>query len=153
MANTAWDYYNSTHQGVRGVLKPELADPKARLLNATNATGVPHVFAIHLLIHLLEPTTAPEEYRWQALAPALTLYNGSHGQELVPAQGHLTHMPAHLFLRTGLYAAGVATSKVAVANNRRCAPSWHPHPRSTVNGSPVSIPAPARTWLRCYRWN
>jgi hypothetical protein len=33
--------------------------------------------------------------------------------------GHVTHMPAHLFLRVGRYAAGVATSQASVANNRR----------------------------------
>ena len=91
--------------------------------------------AIHLLIHLLEPTSAPERFRWQALAPALALYNATHGRELVPASGHLTHMPAHLFLRTGLYAAGVATSKVAVVNNRRCR---NPPATATRNPQPTT---------------
>ena len=38
---------------------------------------------------------------------------------LVPAQGHLTHMPAHLFLRVGWYKAAVTASARTVANNGR----------------------------------
>ena len=38
---------------------------------------------------------------------------------LVPAQGHLTHMPAHLFLRVGWYKAAVEASARTVANNGR----------------------------------
>jgi len=101
-------------------LKPELIPAKQKLLSACNATpGSPHVLAIHLTIHLLEPSSAPAGYRWEALEPTKMLYDPSTAVELVPGAGHLTHMPAHLFLRTGLYSAGVATSKVAIANNRR----------------------------------
>jgi hypothetical protein len=64
----------------------------------------------------------PLGYRYEALAAALNLFNASRRaqpvavspslacsvlelrcsqQELVPSQGHLTHMPAHIFLRCG----------------------------------------------------
>lgn len=135
MANTPWNYYEGSASGTTYPLQPNLVPAKAKLLASVEGGdyGSPHVLAIHLLIHLLEPTTAPEEYRWQALRPALLLYNGtgsSIGREasgdggdggLVPSQGHLSHMPAHLFLRTGLYAEGVAASAVAVDDNLRYA--------------------------------
>ena len=95
-------------------MKPFLLPAKSKLLGAVHRGigGGPHVFAIHLLIHLLEPSNAPESYRWEALGPTEMLFGGSGG-ELVPAQGHLTHMPAHLFLRTGKYNDAVTTSTVS----------------------------------------
>eukprot|EP00567_Pseudictyota_dubia_P011335 CAMPEP_0197440608 /NCGR_PEP_ID=MMETSP1175-20131217/7060_1 /TAXON_ID=1003142 /ORGANISM="Triceratium dubium, Strain CCMP147" /LENGTH=669 /DNA_ID=CAMNT_0042970743 /DNA_START=90 /DNA_END=2099 /DNA_ORIENTATION=- len=132
MAITPWNYYEGSAGGTTYPLSPHLVPAKAKLLVSVEGgdDGSPHALAIHLLIHLLEPTTAPEEYRWQALRPALLLYNGtgsSTGKEgsgdggLVPSQGHLSHMPAHLFLRTGLYVEGVAASAVAVDDNIRYA--------------------------------
>ena len=54
---------------------------------------------------------------WKAGSTTL-LYNGSKsGAEMVPAQGHLTHMPAHLFLRIGMYREGVETSEISIADN------------------------------------
>eukprot|EP00945_MAST-04E_sp_MAST-4E-sp1_P000918 g918.t1 len=95
-----------------------LVPAKQKLLDSIGVDGRPHVLAIHLLIHLLEPSNAPLSFRWEALKAAKLLFNGSssHG-ELVPSQGHLTHMPAHLFLRTGLYNEGVDTSTVSTSVN------------------------------------
>ena len=71
----------------------------------------------------MEPTNAPKEYKWQALPPATLLYQGmgynSSSAALVPSSGHLTHMPAHLFIRVGEYFAGVRTSLRTLANNQR----------------------------------
>lgn len=115
MALSPWNYYQGFSSWPDNVpMKPFLLQAKSRLLGAVHrgVGGGPHVFAIHLLIHLLEPSNAPESYRWEALAPTELLFGGSGG-ELVPAQGHLTHMPAHLFLRTGKYNEAVATSTVS----------------------------------------
>ena len=117
-----WNYYQGKNAGARYPLKEFLLPAKERLLTTINRTvaanGTPHPLAVHLLIHLVEPSTAPESYRWLAARPTTMLFNGTKGGgELVPAQGHLTHMPAHLFLRIGMYEEGVATSKVSVADN------------------------------------
>ena len=76
-----------------------MAPAKERLLRSIDRglNGGPHPLAIHYLIHLLEPTNAPPEYRWEALEAASDLFQGgTSNEELVPIQGHLTHMPAHL---------------------------------------------------------
>ena len=115
MALSPWNYYQGFASWPNNVpMKPFLLPAKSKLLGAVHRGigGGPHVFAIHLLIHLLEPSNAPESYRWEALGPTEMLFGGSGG-ELVPAQGHLTHMPAHLFLRTGKYNDAVATSTVS----------------------------------------
>ena len=123
MANTPWNYYQGTAIGKVYPLQPQLKPAKQKLLSSVHGGSdkgaAPHVLAIHLLIHLLEPTSAPTSYRWEALEPTLLLYNATSRTSLVPSQGHLTHMPAHLFVHTGLYREGVETSKVAIANNQR----------------------------------
>ena len=126
MALTPWDYYAEPAPGAVGALRAELVPAKAKLLDAASkgrgGPDAPHALAIHLLIHLLEPTDAPPEFKWEALPATQRLFAGGgdgNGTALMPAQGHLTHMPAHLFLRVGRYKTGVQTSQRSVQNNRR----------------------------------
>ena len=67
-----------------------------------------HVGANHLYIHTLEGSPFPE----RASPSAHRL------ETLVPAAGHLVHMPAHIYFRTGDYAAAVKSSLAAVAADR-----------------------------------
>ena len=80
----------------------------------------PHLSSkTHTLINAVAKLVAPKTYRWEALGPTKLLFNGTGGQEAVPSQGHLTHMPAHLFLRTGLYMDAVQTSRVSTGDNAK----------------------------------
>ncbi|HXJ04533.1 MAG TPA: hypothetical protein VNH65_05510 [Candidatus Acidoferrum sp.] len=54
-----------------------------------------HIGANHYYIHTMEASTHPE----RALASAVRL------ETLAPAAGHLVHMPAHIYIRVGDYAA------------------------------------------------
>jgi len=66
-----------------------------------------HIGANHLYIHATEASQHPED----ALPSAERL------KTLVPSAGHLVHMPAHTFIRTGDYhAASVANEKAAAAD-------------------------------------
>jgi len=67
-----------------------------------------HLGAIHYYIHAVEASPTPE----RALAGANKL--GS----LAPAAGHIVHMPAHVYIRTGDYAAGVKVNEEAAAADR-----------------------------------
>jgi tetratricopeptide (TPR) repeat protein len=62
-----------------------------------------HLGAIHYYIHSVEASTSPE----RALAGATRL------AELAPAAGHIVHMPAHIYIRTGDYEAAVKTNQKA----------------------------------------
>jgi tetratricopeptide (TPR) repeat protein len=62
-----------------------------------------HPGALHFYIHLMEPTT-PEK----AVPAADTLLT------LMPAAGHLVHMPAHIYQRVGRYADSVRANELAV---------------------------------------
>jgi tetratricopeptide (TPR) repeat protein len=62
-----------------------------------------HMGAVHYYIHTVEASASPE----RALAAANKL------AAMAPAAGHLVHMPAHVYIRTGDYAAAVKTNQAA----------------------------------------
>jgi tetratricopeptide (TPR) repeat protein len=62
-----------------------------------------HLGAVHYYIHSVEASSSPE----RALAGANRL------AELAPAAGHIVHMPAHIYIRTGDYEAAVKTNQKA----------------------------------------
>ena len=68
-----------------------------------------HMGAIHYYIHSVEASASPE----RALAAANRL------AAMAPAAGHLVHMPAHVYIRTGDYAAAVKTNHLAAACRSR----------------------------------
>lgn len=67
-----------------------------------------HMGAIHYYIHAVEASSNPE----RALASANRL------AALAPAAGHLVHMPAHVYIRTGDFEAGIKTNQAAAAADR-----------------------------------
>ena len=67
-----------------------------------------HLGALHYYIHAVEASASPE----RALAAANKL------AALAPAAGHIVHMPAHVYLRTGDYEAAVRTNEQAAAVDR-----------------------------------
>ncbi|MBZ5665783.1 MAG: hypothetical protein LAO30_14370 [Acidobacteriia bacterium] len=67
-----------------------------------------HLGALHYYIHAVEASNSPE----RALAGANRL------AALAPAAGHIVHMPAHVYIRTGDYAAAVKTNQEAAAADR-----------------------------------
>ena len=67
-----------------------------------------HLGANHYYIHAVEASKSPE----RALASANRL------APMAPAAGHIVHMPAHVYIRTGDYAAAVKTNQDAAAVDR-----------------------------------
>jgi tetratricopeptide (TPR) repeat protein len=64
-----------------------------------------HAGANHMYIHAIE--ASPE--------PGKALPSADKLQELIPAAGHLVHMPSHIYIRTGHYHKGVLTNEKATA--------------------------------------
>src|ERR1700730_16952084 len=67
-----------------------------------------HLGAVHYYIHTVEASNNPE----RALAEANLL------AALAPGAGHIVHMPAHLYIRTGDYEAAVKTNEQAAEVGR-----------------------------------
>ncbi len=64
-----------------------------------------HPGALHLYIHLVEATPTPE----RAERAADTLLT------LMPAAGHMVHMPSHIYQRVGRYADAIRSNELAAA--------------------------------------
>jgi len=67
-----------------------------------------HMGAVHYYIHAVEASRSPQ----RALAAANKL------AAMAPSAGHLVHMPAHVYIRTGDYEAAVKTNQLAAAADR-----------------------------------
>jgi tetratricopeptide (TPR) repeat protein len=99
MNTMPWDYWQKD-----GTAKPEAA----RVIDAIErviARQPDHAGALHYHIHLLEASADPD--RAEASADRL----GS----LMPAAGHMVHMPAHIYLRVGRYADAAEANVRAIA--------------------------------------
>lgn len=101
MNTMPWDYW----------LDPENPKPlTVEVLDALEsvlARSPEHPLAIHLYIHAVEASSAPE--RAEAGADMLA--------DLVPGAGHLVHMPSHIYWRVGRYAdASKANEKAAAVD-------------------------------------
>jgi tetratricopeptide (TPR) repeat protein len=84
--------------------------PETEALLALALTAAPdHPGANHYWIHLMESSATPE----RALPSASKL------ETLVPGSGHLTHMPAHIYMRVGRYAEASAVSERSIKADER----------------------------------
>src|SRR5688572_290451 len=100
MMNTMpWDYWQKD-----GAAKPATA-ALMTTLEGVLARHANHAGANHYYIHLIEASPTPE--RAEASADRL----GS----LMPAAGHMVHMPAHIYLRVGRYADAAEANVRAIA--------------------------------------
>ncbi len=76
-----------------------------RVLESVLRRNPDHPGANHYYIHAIEASPHPE----RGLASAGRL------QRLVPTAGHLVHMPAHIYMRVGDYAAAARANEQAIA--------------------------------------
>ena len=80
-----------------------------RVLESVLSRSPLHPGANHYYIHTMEGSPAPDK----ALASAKRL------ETLVPAAGHLVHMPAHIYARTGRFVASANSNAAAAAIDER----------------------------------
>jgi tetratricopeptide (TPR) repeat protein len=95
-----WDYWEADAR----TLKPALKDLLPTLERALAADSE-HAYAIHLYIHTVEASEAPE--RAEPYADRLA--------DLAPGVGHLVHMPSHIYFRIGRFQDSAETNRKAVA--------------------------------------
>ncbi|SET14121.1 hypothetical protein SAMN05216326_11314 [Nitrosomonas marina] len=94
-----WDYWTADETPKEGIAEI-VALTEQVLQQHPN-----HPAALHLYIHLVEPTSTPE----RAEKAADTLLT------IMPAAGHMVHMPSHIFHRVGRYGDAVKSNQLAIA--------------------------------------
>ncbi len=87
-----------------GTIQPGTQEVLATL-ETVMARSPNHPLANHLYIHAVE--ASPNPFR--------AVPSAEHLRTLVPGAGHLVHMPGHIDLRIGQYAAAIETNQRAVA--------------------------------------
>ncbi len=100
MDTQPWDYWEEGGAKPKGRAAEMLA-----VLEQVYARNPKHPGALHLYIHAVEASTKPE----RALPHARRL------AALMPGAGHIVHMPAHIYYRTGLYKESLEVNKRAMA--------------------------------------
>lgn len=76
-----------------------------------------HPGALHMHIHLIEPTSTPE--RAEKSADAML--------ELMPEAGHMIHMASHIYQRVGRYADSIKSNQMAIAADESYIAQDHAH--------------------------
>ena len=76
-----------------------------------------HPAALHMYIHLIEPTSTPE--RAEKAADTLLA--------LMPEAGHMIHMASHIYQRVGRYADSIKSNQLAIAADEAYIAQDHAH--------------------------
>ena len=87
MNTTRWDYWH-----LDGSAKPGTAEARTALETAMTLEH-DHPGANHLYIHLMEMSAQPE----------LAMPSAQKLEAIMPINGHMVHMPGHIYLRVGEY--------------------------------------------------
>ncbi|WP_424097734.1 hypothetical protein [Moorena producens] len=119
MDTMPWDYWQDN-----GELKPE-AKPILATLESVLERNPKHPGATHLYIHATEKEQ-----------PKLAITAADNLRNLVPASGHLVHMPSHIYIRVGRYQDAVIANQKGVIADRNYLASPHPQSIYTIGYVP-----------------
>ena len=111
-----WDYWDS-----EGNPKSETM-PVAEALEYIIHRDQSHPGVLHLHIHLLEASFEPE----RALVSAEAL------EKTIPIAGHIVHMPAHIYVRVGLYQKAIESNLRSLEADARFQAIWSDNPLPMV---------------------
>jgi tetratricopeptide (TPR) repeat protein len=115
MIRGAWNYWQRDGSPLPGTRETAAA------LEHVMALEPNHPGAVHLYVHLFESSAEPE----RALPQADKL------ESLMPKEGHMVHMPSHIYLRVGQYEKAIASNERSVAADRFFLSEWGDRPFPT----------------------
>jgi len=116
MIRGAWYYWERD-----GSARPGTREAAAALEHVMSLEPS-HPGAVHLYVHLIESSAEPE----RALPQADRL------ESLMPKEGHMVHMPSHIYVRVGQYEKAVASNERSVAADRFFLSEWGDRPFPTA---------------------
>ena len=116
MIRGAWNYWQRDGSPLPGTREAAAA------LEHIMALEPNHPGAVHLYVHLFEASAEPE----RALPQADRL------ESLMPKEGHMVHMPSHIYLRVGQYEKAIASNERSVAADHLFLSQWGDHPFPTA---------------------
>jgi tetratricopeptide (TPR) repeat protein len=117
-----WDYWDKNGTPKPGTIRVMLS------LERALAAEPGHPGTNHLHIHLMEASLVPE----RALGSADRL------ESTMPIAGHVVHMPAHIYVRVGLYDKAIANNVRSQAVDKEFLEIWGDHPFPNLGTYPLS---------------
>ena len=117
-----WDYWDAEGRAKPGTMRVALALERALKVTPD------HPGSLHLHIHLLEASLAPE----RALTSADAL------EATMPVAGHVVHMPAHIYVRVGQYDKAIVSNVRSQRVDREFVEIWGDHPFPNIGTYPLS---------------
>ncbi|XRB11428.1 hypothetical protein RI054_02g12580 [Pseudoscourfieldia marina] len=115
MLLTPWRFYQHGNGSYAPYRLPDAAKPSTRraleYVERALSSNAEHPMALHLHIHLLEPTNAVSRAERSADALAHVARTALNG-----AVDHLTHMPSHIYLHINRAADAARANEVALAD-------------------------------------
>ena len=115
MIHGAWNYWQRDGSPLPGTREA------AAVLEHLMVLEPNHPGAVHLYVHLFESSAEPE----RALPQADRL------ESLMPKEGHMVHMPSHIYLRVGQYEKAIASNERSLAADRFFLSEWGDRPFPT----------------------
>lgn len=115
MIRGAWSYWRRDGSPLPGTQEAVTALEHVMTLEPN------HPGAVHLYVHLFESSAEPE----RALPQADRL------ESLMPKEGHMVHMPSHIYLRVGQYEKAIASNERSVEADRAFLSQWGDRPFPT----------------------
>ena len=115
MIRGAWNYWRRDGSALPGTREAAAA------LEHIMALEPNHPGAVHLFVHLFESSSEPE----RALPQADRL------ESLMPKEGHMVHMPSHIYVRVGQYEKAIASNERSVEADRFFLSQWGKRPFPT----------------------
>jgi tetratricopeptide (TPR) repeat protein len=116
MTRGAWNYWRRDGSALPGTLEA------AKTLERIMELHPLHPGAVHLYVHLFESSSEPQ----RALPQADLL------ESLMPKEGHMVHMPSHIYVRVGQYEKAIASNERSVAVDQYFLSVWRDHPFPTI---------------------
>ena len=108
MTASPWEYWRPD-----GSPRPDVSEAKAALERAVELV-TDHPWANHLYIHLMENSQTPQ----------LALPHADRLEATMPVEGHMVHMPAHIYIRVGDYERVTASNRRSLAADQQLAELW-----------------------------
>jgi tetratricopeptide (TPR) repeat protein len=107
----AWKLWTPDGKPARGT------EEAIKVLEAVLKRDADNIGANHFYVHAIEESPHPE----RAMASARKM------ADLTPGAGHLVHMPAHIYIRTGDYYAASLANKQAMGADQGYIEKYHVH--------------------------
>ena len=117
-----WNYWDSN-----GVPRDETL-PVAMALEHIIEKGIDHPGVYHLHIHLIEAS----------MQPGRALVSADNLEKTVPIAGHVVHMPAHIYVRTGQYQKAIDSNIRSQLVDKEFAKFWGDSPMPNIGTYPLS---------------